>query len=411
MVKANGYGLGAVAVARALEPLEPWGYGVASVDEGAALRAAGITRPILVVSPLLPAAIDGHLAHDLRPTIGDPAALGAWCARTDRPFHLGDRHRHGPRGPPVGRRGRAGGRGGAARVGVGVGGDLHPLPQRRNATRHRSRPSGSGFSTCIAALPRRPPLVHAANSAGALRGRAYAGDLIRPGIFLYGGDAGGPAPAVVATLRARVLAIRCIRAGDTVSYGATWRASRDTRVATLALGYADGFPRAADDGAARRGPRLIELGSELVPVVGRVTMDMTMVDIGDAAAAPGDVATVYGGRVSLDQQAAAAGTISYELLTSLGAAGAPALRERRMNPHFVSLVLGLAHQAESALGGTLPAGAEGAGDARAVAQTLIDTLGMLLEKTEGRLDPDERQLLDQTLTALRFRFVKTAPRP
>jgi hypothetical protein len=82
-----------------------------------------------------------------------------------------------------------------------------------------------------------------------------------------------------------------------------------------------------------------------------------------------------------------------------------------MNPHFVSLVLGLAHQAESALGGTLPAGVEGAGDGRAVAQTLIDTLGMLMDKTEGRLDPDERQLLDQTLTALRFRFVKTATRP
>jgi hypothetical protein len=82
-----------------------------------------------------------------------------------------------------------------------------------------------------------------------------------------------------------------------------------------------------------------------------------------------------------------------------------------MNAHFASLVLGLAHQAESALGGTLPAGAEAAGDARLVAQTLIDTLGMLMDKTEGRLDPDERQLLDQTLTALRFRFVKSAPRP
>ena len=82
-----------------------------------------------------------------------------------------------------------------------------------------------------------------------------------------------------------------------------------------------------------------------------------------------------------------------------------------MNPHFASLVLGLAHQAESALGGNLPAGAEGAGDARTVAQALIDTLGMLMDKTEGRLDPDERQLLDQTLTGLRFRFVKSAPRP
>jgi hypothetical protein len=81
-----------------------------------------------------------------------------------------------------------------------------------------------------------------------------------------------------------------------------------------------------------------------------------------------------------------------------------------MNPHFASLVLGLAHQAEAALSGTLPPGAEAAGDARRVAQTLIDTLGMLEEKTTGRLDDDERRLLDQTLTALRFRFVQTASR-
>lgn len=81
-----------------------------------------------------------------------------------------------------------------------------------------------------------------------------------------------------------------------------------------------------------------------------------------------------------------------------------------MNPHFASLVLGLAHQAEAALDGKLPAGAEAAGDARAMAQTLIDTLGMLGEKTDGRLDPDERRLLDQALTSLRFRFVQTMPR-
>ena len=82
-----------------------------------------------------------------------------------------------------------------------------------------------------------------------------------------------------------------------------------------------------------------------------------------------------------------------------------------MNAHFASLVLGLAHQAEAALGGTFPPGAEGMGDGRTVAQTLIDTLGMLQDKTEGRLDTDERQLLDQALTALRFRFVQTVPRP
>ncbi len=81
-----------------------------------------------------------------------------------------------------------------------------------------------------------------------------------------------------------------------------------------------------------------------------------------------------------------------------------------MNPHFASLVLGLSHQAEAALGGELPPGAEGIGNARQLAQTLIDTLGMLAEKTSGRLDPDEKQLLDQAVTALRFRFVQTMPK-
>jgi hypothetical protein len=82
-----------------------------------------------------------------------------------------------------------------------------------------------------------------------------------------------------------------------------------------------------------------------------------------------------------------------------------------VNPHFASLVLGLAHQAESALAGTLPPGAEGAGDPRDVARTLIDTLGMLIEKTEGRLEPDEFRLLDQAVTSLRFRFVQATSRP
>lgn len=79
-----------------------------------------------------------------------------------------------------------------------------------------------------------------------------------------------------------------------------------------------------------------------------------------------------------------------------------------MNPHFASLVLGLSHQAEAALSGQLPTGAEG--DARKLAQALIDTLGMLAEKTSDRLEPDEKQLLDQALTALRFRYVQTEPK-
>jgi alanine racemase len=319
MVKANGYGLGAPAVARALEPLEPWGYGVASVEEGAVLRAHGISRPILVVSPLLPEAIDGHLVQDLHPSIGDPGALTAWCARTDRPFHLEIDTGMG----------RAGIRWDDAAAHSAVAATLARAEGWEGIFTHfhsaETDPASADvqwerFQQVLAALPRRPSLVHAANSAAALQGRIFAGDLVRPGIYLYGGSAGGqgPAPAVVARLHARVVAIRTIAAGQTVSYGATWRAPRDTRVATLALGYADGFPRAAEL-AVGRPPRVVQLGDDLVPVVGRVTMDMTMIDVGATAVAVGDVATIYGGRVSLDQQAAAAGTISYELLTSLSA--------------------------------------------------------------------------------------------
>jgi len=321
MVKANGYGLGAVAVARALESLDPWGYGVASVDEGAALRAVGIVRPVLVVSPLLPDAIDAHLAHDLRPTIGDVPALAAWCGRGARPFHVEI---------DTGMS-RAGFRWDDAPALVAAAALLHEAEGWEGMFTHfHSADTDPGSAAVqwdrlqgvLATMPRRPALVHAANSGGALQGRRFAGDLIRPGIFLYGGAAGGTAPMPVATLRARVLAVRAVGAGETVSYGATWRAPRATTVATLALGYADGFLRADREEAARSlasalPPRVVELDGALVPVVGRVTMDMTMVDAGEGRPAPGDVATIYGGRVSLDQQAAAAGTIAYEMLTAL----------------------------------------------------------------------------------------------
>ena len=324
MVKANGYGLGAVAVARALESLDPWGYGVASVEEGAALRAAGIARPVLVVSPLLPDAIDAHLAHDLRPTIGDLAALAAWCGGSARPFHVEI---------DTGMS-RAGFRWDDAQALVAAAALLREAEGWEGLFTHFHSADTDPASLAVqwerlegvlAAMPRRPALVHAANSGAALQGRRFAGDLIRPGIFLYGGAAGAaaPAPKPVATLRTRVVAVRAVGTGETVSYGATWRAPHPTTIATLALGYADGFLRAAREEAgnlaAALPTRVVELNGALAPVVGRVTMDMTMVDVGEGRPVPGDVATIYGGRVSLDQQAAAAGTIAYELLTALSA--------------------------------------------------------------------------------------------
>lgn len=316
MVKANGYGLGATAVARALEAVDPWGFGVATVEEGSALRRAGVARPILVASPLTMPAIESYLEADLRPAIGNVESLRAWARRSSGRFHIEidtGMARAGIRWDDRPALGAVAALLAEADGWEGAFTHFHSADDDTASVEcqwHR-------FQSAVQALPRRPALLHAANSAAALLGPSYAADLVRPGIFLYGGAAGGIVPRTVAALRARVVAVRAIEAGETVSYGARWRASARSTIATLGLGYADGFPRATD--IAGRPARAVELGGRSVPVVGRVTMDMTMVLVDDGQVAVGDVATVYGGIVSLDSQARAAGTISYELLTALGA--------------------------------------------------------------------------------------------
>jgi alanine racemase len=314
MVKANGYGLGAVEVARALEAVDPWGFGVASVDEAESLRSARITRPILVVTPLLPREIEHYLELDLRPSIGDPSALDAWTARSERPFHLEidtGMSRAGVRWDDHAALNRL--RSSLAVATGWEGAFTHFLDAESDMA--ATERQWTRFQETLSALPRHPALLHAANSAAALRGKCFAADLVRPGIFLYGGAAGSAKPRPVAALRARVIATRSIAAGDTVGYEGTWRASRSCIVATISVGYADGLPRSP--GVQTSVPREIELKGKLTPVVGRVTMDMCMV-MAEQDVAIGEVATVYGGMISIDRQAEAAGTISYELLTRLG---------------------------------------------------------------------------------------------
>jgi alanine racemase len=316
MVKANGYGLGAVEVARALEPADPWGFGVASIDEGAELRAGGITRPILVVTPLVPQWIERYLELDLRPTVGDTSALNAWIVRSGRPFHVEidtGMSRTGVRWNDLA--GLAQLRSALATAEGWEGAFTHFLAAESDA--ETTEVQWNRFQEILNSFPRRPPLVHAANSAAALQGKCFAGDLVRPGIFLYGGAVGASKPRPVAALRARVVAIREIGAGDGVGYGATWRADGPSVIATIGVGYADGFPRSAVGGTGPGQRREIELGGRTAPVVGHVAMDMCMAAVGGGVTI-GDVATIYGGLVSLDRQAEAAGIISYELLTRLG---------------------------------------------------------------------------------------------
>ena len=312
MVKANGYGLGAVEVARALATVDPWGFGVASIEEADVLRSAGISRPLVVFTPLLPEWIPRYLELDLRPSIGDPAALEAWVSRTERPFHVeidSGMSRAGIRWDDAAALERS--RAVLPRAPGWEGIFTHFLnAEADSATTARQ---WRRFQQTLESLPKRPPLVHAANSAAALQGHAYAGDLVRPGIYLYGGSAGPATPQTVAALRARVVAVRRIAEGDTVGYGGAWHAPAEAAIATLAVGYADGLPRSAPN----PGARMVELGGKLVPIAGRVTMDLCMALV-DQPVAIGDVATVYGGMVTLDQQAEIAGSISYELLTRLG---------------------------------------------------------------------------------------------
>ena len=168
--------------------------------------------------------------------------------------------------------------------------------------------------------PRLPGLrTSIGNSAGALAGAATRGDLARPGIALYGSNpfADGRSTQLreVARLHAPILQVRAVRQGETVGYGATFVAHRDLRIATVALGYADGYLRSLGN----RGWAM--LAGQRVPLVGRVSMDLTAFDVTavDPAPRPGEQLCLLGGGVDIDELARAAGTLSYELLTRIGA--------------------------------------------------------------------------------------------
>jgi alanine racemase len=168
-----------------------------------------------------------------------------------------------------------------------------------------------------------------ANSAGTFLSRDYAFDIVRPGIALYGGapQAGLANPMrPVATVEARIVQVREAKAGETVSYGGTVTLERDTLIAVAAVGYADGLHRAlSGSGVPQRDVQRVGghgvIAGRRVPILGRVTMDLTLFDVtdlGPGTVGHGDWIELFGANVPIDEAADAAGTIAYELLTSLG---------------------------------------------------------------------------------------------
>jgi alanine racemase len=323
VVKADAYGHGAAPVARAaVEAGASW-LGVALVEEGLRLREDGIGAPILVLTEFPPGSEKEALAADLTPTAYTEQAIEA-----------------------LGQAGRALGRRPAVHVKVDTG--MHrvgvapsrALPLMRRALDHGLDVEGVWTHLAVSEEPGnpanarqlesfrrilerladagiRPRYRHAANSGGVIGLPESHLDLVRVGIAMYGVAPGpDPTPAVdlrpAMSLRSRVAFVKRVPAGEGISYGLRYAPSREASVATIPVGYADGYPRALSE----TGRVLIR--GERYPLAGTITMDQVMVDCGDDPVVPGDEVVLFGEQagaaISASDAAAWAGTIAYEIL-------------------------------------------------------------------------------------------------
>lgn len=330
MVKANAYGLGVGPVVQALralpDPGRLWAFGVATVAEGEELRALGWTGPVLVSAPPPPGELRRAATADLTLSLSDLRSLEAWgrlARETGRPlaFHLEIDTGMGRAGLPWDTAAEWGPRvASVAAAGLRWEGCFTHFHSADEPDLAPTDEQWARFRTALGALPDTggERLIHVANSAASVRRGGYACDLARPGIFLFGGRAGpGPAPLPVVSVRARLALVREVAPGSTVGYGATYRARGRERWGTVAIGYGDGIPRALSPA----GGEFLVAGRR-APIVGRISMDVTTIDLTALPdARPGDVVTVIGrdgeGEITLDEVAARCGTISYEILTGL----------------------------------------------------------------------------------------------
>jgi alanine racemase len=324
IVKANGYGHGDVEVARAaIEAGATWA-GVALVEEGLRLRAAGIEAPILVLSELPPGSEAVALAHRLTPTLYSGGGLDrlASVARGSVPVHVKiDTGMH--------------------RVGVWPPEDAAAFARRvqdaglevEGLFTHLARSEDDDVTTkeqlsrfrdaadAVRAAGTSPRVLHAANSGATILHPESHLDIVRPGIALYGIE---PAPGVGSHLglrpalawRSRVSAAKRLKAGEAVSYGHRYRLERDAWIATVPVGYADGYPR-----------QLTNQGEVLIRgrrhgVAGTVTMDQVLVDCGDAEIQVGEEVVLIGSQenetIGADELGRLCGTIGYEIVSRIG---------------------------------------------------------------------------------------------
>ena len=324
VVKANAYGLGIARVAPALWRAGARTFFVAHFKEGLALRALLPEASIYVLNGLLPACAGDYAEARLRPVLGSVPEISEWSdlcrdRATDLPaaIHVDTgMHRLGL----------------SLEEAVQLSGTYSMLgftPSLIMSHLACADTPGHPLTTrqrdVFADVARRFFNVPAslANSAGTLMGRDFRFEMVRPGIFLYGGVAitGVPPLRPAVRLEVKVVQVSTAPAGETVGYGAAERLKRPSRLATVSIGYADGLFRAGGSSDAVRGAEAI-LNGRRCHLVGRVSMDLATLDITDlpdGAVQRGDTAVFLGDGISVDDLAARSGTIGYEVLTSLGA--------------------------------------------------------------------------------------------
>jgi alanine racemase len=326
-IKAGAYGHGALAVALALEAdpsTNRMGFAVATASEVLELRNAGVGLQVVLLTPPAPSDLARLIAADSSFVVSSLNEIQRLQSEADSQnvrvkVHLKVNtglNRLGARDED------------AAKVLLELArcsqltleGVMTHLVDSEDFNPEHATAQIERFSAFLEAHKPDAKYFHAANTGGVMnRDLGAHFNLVRPGIGLYGYAPGPDMNGILTlepamTLRARVIFVKDVRAGEVTSYNATWTAAKDTRLATIRLGYADGYPRALSNRAS------MILNGRVVPVAGRVCMDQTLLEIGDLDVSIGDEAIVFGpGEITAETIAALAQTNSYEILTGIGA--------------------------------------------------------------------------------------------
>jgi alanine racemase len=325
VVKADAYGCGLEAVTARLAKAGCKTFFVADLAEGRRVRTITQDAVVYVLGGLFPHTAQAFADAKLRPVINGPTELAEWDA------YVASSHWRG---------------GAALHVDTGMN-RLGLSPDEAVAVASRVQLENHGFTLLMSHLAcaetsnnpmndrqikmfrelrilfRGVPSSLANSSGIFLGGGAVHCDLVRPGIALYGGNPtpGQPNPMrPVVEMKGRIAQVREIKRGETVGYGATFTAQRSSRIAIITVGYADGFLRSSA-GDRTKPPAQVIVGGKRCPLAGRVSMDLIAVDVTDVPdgrARRGDFATLIGGDLGVDELAAAAGTMSYEVLARMG---------------------------------------------------------------------------------------------